>query len=122
MQEFLEALAGVRSPGERCQFCHASEMTPVQQFQLNAHDDTCPRRRAGIILAQQGTPLKIWRISYQTQKETLRISNAEQLVMRCDLSEEDALALVHHILYAQGKRQYVPESLRIEELSEVPCE
>jgi len=121
-KELLEALAGVRSPGERCQFCNASEDTPVGQSGLLWHDDTCPRRKAGILLASQGTPLKMWRVAYQTQRETLRINNTEQLLMRCELSEQDALAFVHHILYAQGKRQLVPDSLRVEELGIVPCE
>lgn len=122
MQDLLEALAGARSPGDRCQFCHAGEMTAVQLFQLNAHDDTCPRRRAGIILSSQGTPLKMWRISYQVQRESLRIHSAEQLIMKCELSEQDALSLVHRILSAQGKRHLVEGSLRIEELGIVPCE
>src|SRR6184192_1611353 len=123
MRELLEALASVRSPSDRCQFCNASEMTPVQQVDLSAHDENCPRRQAALVLACLGTPLKIWKVYYQTQRETLRINKTEQLVMRCELSEEDALSLIHHLLSASHrKRQYVPDSLRVEELGIVPCE
>jgi hypothetical protein len=122
MEELLEALASVRSPNDSCQFCNAREDTPVQSVSLNTHDESCPRRRAALVLAQQGTPLKIWRISYQTQRET-RINNTEQLVMRCELSEEDALALIPHLLSAsRRKRQLVEGSMHIEELGIVPCE
>ena len=90
---------------------------------LNWHDARCPRLKAARILAERGTPLKMWRVQYSAQARNGHVSQREELVMRCEFSEQDALALVHRILEHQGnKRQLVPGSLRIEEPCIVPCE
>nr|HET6902674.1 hypothetical protein [Ktedonobacteraceae bacterium] len=112
----LETLAAGFYQDEICMCCR-SPVFYTQEGNTYAHVESCPTRRARILLAANGTPVKMWIISYsQRGTNDGRISTASLRVMRCELSADDAIALVREHLVFQGKRELLEESVACMEI------
>ncbi len=123
IRSLLERLAGGFFQDDVCMCCEARRITMNQEAITNIHVANCPVLRARRTLAAQGTPVKLFHITYTVRSQALKEVMMGQHVIRGLLSEDEALDLaLLHLARDPRKWHLEPASVAIQEISVVPCE